>query len=74
MASKVVVERTAKRWKLLKLLSVVLLFVGILLLVVSADSPRDQPFPPVRVVGMGLLASSVGAFVLARLGAWWNHS
>jgi hypothetical protein len=56
------IERTSKKWKLLKVISKLIIFIGFISILF---------FPP-----LSLVILPVGIFLLAycRLGIWWNHA
>ena len=58
----VTTQKTSKKWKLIKLVSVILFFVGLILLGNSYNNS-------------GAFLASVGfmGFVVGKFGAWWSH-
>lgn len=71
----VLVELTAKRWKALLMISLLLLTLGVLFggYAVLRD-PRSLSHPPL-LAWIGGAIALIGLFgvLVARLGAWWKH-
>lgn len=56
-------ERTAKRWKLLMVLSVLVILVGLLMTTSALDDPE-------RAKGVAVTSSGIFGLMLAKVCAW----
>ena len=66
----VTVEKTAKRFKLAKLLSALMMIVGIILAIVNNDTPDSSGF----IIGVILIPLGLVWRILTGIRIWWHHS
>lgn len=57
----ITIELTSKTWKLLKILAIVVFFIGLLMFSI------DKNF------GFLIVGISIIIFIAAKIGAWWNN-
>ena len=71
------VERTGKTWKFLILVSVIGIVVGLVIWIgTPAPGTHGSPTPEEAEAmrrGPLVFGLSVVVFILAKIGAWWNH-
>ena len=70
------IQLTAKKWKLLKLVSGLGIIFGILILIValSMSQPDDNHASAgASLFGFIVLLGSIGLYIFARFMAWWHH-
>ncbi len=60
--SKILVEQTDKKWKMLKLAAIFMFIAGITCM---ANEAPD--------VGAGLFIGSIFVYIFAAFGTWWHH-
>ena len=69
----VTIERTAKRFKLMQAAGVLLFFIAGIWLMSGLSAISGKPESDVHPLAVALLLISIGALLVARIGAWWHH-
>lgn len=64
-----VIEETGKRWKRMQVYGALGAIVGVSVATVGGAQEAGTTI----TIGVLLLVAGVGAFVTARIGAWWHH-
>jgi hypothetical protein len=69
--SNVTVQLTNKKWKIIKLVSVVLMVVGGLMLL--AGGVNGGLLNPLAGAGFSILFISLPMYIFGQVGAWWSN-
>jgi hypothetical protein len=64
------IEKTGKFWKFQMLLSSIAAILGVMMSCAGNQTPGGQSF---GAIGTLLLIGGIFWFVVARIGAWWEH-
>jgi hypothetical protein len=74
-APLILIERTAKRWKAMMALALLVFIAGTALAAwLLLRSPRALAHPsPAAWAALGAATLGLAGLLLARLGAWWHH-
>jgi len=67
------VELTAKRWKVMKLVGMLITFLGVFLLVGAGALPETDGMPAMVAVGGVYILVGPLIWITARVLAWWHH-
>ena len=67
----IVIEQTAKKWKLVKLISVIVIVVGFFMMA----NGSAQGSSGATLGAMGIMFMFIGfiGLIVGKFGAWWNH-
>lgn len=69
--SPVVIERTKKKWKLVKLFSVIFLIIGIYLSLKGLSEGGSRNFT--LWLGIDIVFISFIGLMIGKIGAWWSN-
>jgi hypothetical protein len=75
----VLIEKTAKRWKLLDLIGSLFLALAIIVMIasiyLSINSGIIQScwYAPGIIFGYAMISAGIGFKAVAQFGAWWKH-
>ncbi len=61
------IEKTGKRWKLIKLGSKISIIVGVIITFTTLS------YPPTPIIGVLLLGGGMIFYLIAVIGKWWYH-
>lgn len=69
------IEDTGKRWKLMRVVSVLAILGGIAVVVIvsSATSAGEDPNTAAVVLGSFTVLGGMALYMWARIGKWWHH-
>ena len=67
----ILIEKTSKDWKILKLISLLVIVGAILLVFIGLNDGGFKNY----LTGLGLYIGGFGliVFIVAKFGSWWSH-
>ena len=70
---EVLTEQTAKKYKAIQILGVVMIVMGIPIIALSTSTEPNVATAILAIMGVLVSGAGVITYILGRLLAWWHH-